>query len=61
MAAIKKTETPKIAIATSATTAAGPVAMKTVLNNDKGDNKKTLVIVGAVVVLTVALILWKRK
>lgn len=61
MAAIKKTETPKIANATSATTAAGPVAMKTVLNDDKSDNKKTLVIVGAVVVLTVALILWKRK
>lgn len=61
MAAVKKTETPKIAIATSATTAAGPVAMKTAGNDNKGADKNTLVIVGTVVVLTVALILWKRK
>lgn len=52
MAAVKKTETPKISITTSR-----PVSMMTAIEGDK----KKVIIVGAVVILLVALIIWKRK
>lgn len=51
MAAVKKTETPKISITTS----------RPAIEGDKSHDKKKVIIVGAVVILLVALIIWKRK
>ncbi len=59
MAAVKKTETPKITNATITTSK--PVYMMTAIEGDKSVDKKKLAIVGIAAVILVALILWKRK
>lgn len=59
MAAVKKTETPKISNTTITTSR--PVSMMTAIEGDKSHDKKKVIIVGAVVILLVALIIWKRK
>lgn len=59
MAAVKKTETPKIT--NTAITTSKPVYMMTAIEGDKSVDKKKLAIVGIAAVILVALILWKRK
>ncbi|MBO5847847.1 MAG: hypothetical protein J6R17_01370 [Bacteroidales bacterium] len=59
MAAVKKTETPKITNTTITTSK--PVYMMTAIEGDKSVDKKKLAIVGIAAVILVALILWKRK